>query len=93
MIRRPIGKLTPQRRKRIHVLLRETNVAAQMFFSDAGFLANSIVFECYEDTGEDGYEFVCDLDGVEFSGDQFCDEWKPRNRMTEYLKTRTRNER
>ncbi len=55
MIRKLIGKLSPQRRNRILLEIRETNLAAQLFFRDAGFRAISVLREFYEDTPEDAY--------------------------------------
>lgn len=55
MIRKLIGKLSPQRRNRILLEIRETNLAAQLFFREAGFRAISVLREFYEDTPEDAY--------------------------------------
>lgn len=55
MVRKLIGKLSPQRRNRILLEIRETNLAAQLFFRDAGFRAISVLREFYEDTPEDAY--------------------------------------
>jgi len=50
-----IGKLSAQRRSRIVLEVRETNLAAQLFFRDNGFRAVSVLREYYEDTPEDAY--------------------------------------
>ena len=50
-----IGKLSSQRRSRITLEVRETNLAAQLFFRSAGFRAVSVLREYYEDTPEDAY--------------------------------------
>jgi ribosomal-protein-alanine N-acetyltransferase len=42
----------------IKVLLRETNLPAQLFFRDCGFAATSIVRGNYRDSDEDAYDFV-----------------------------------
>ena len=55
MVRKLIGKLSPQRRNRILLEIRETNLAAQLFFREAGFRAISVLREFYEDTPEDAY--------------------------------------
>ena len=55
MIRKLVGKLSPQRRNRILLEIRETNLAAQLFFREAGFRAISVLREFYEDTPEDAY--------------------------------------
>jgi ribosomal-protein-alanine N-acetyltransferase len=55
MIRKLISKLSPQRRSRIMLEVRETNLAAQLFFRDLGFRAISLLRDFYEDTTEDAY--------------------------------------
>ena len=50
-----IGKLSPGRRTRIVLEVRETNLAAQLFFRDAGFRAVSVLRDYYDDTPEDAY--------------------------------------
>ena len=55
MIRKLIGKLSSQRRSRIMLEVRETNLAAQLFFRENGFRAVSVLREYYEDTPEDAY--------------------------------------
>jgi [ribosomal protein S18]-alanine N-acetyltransferase len=55
MVAKLIGKLTTQRRSRIILEIRETNLAAQLFFRENGFRAVSILHDYYEDTPEDAY--------------------------------------
>lgn len=55
MCRKLIGKLSSQRRNRIMLEVRETNLAAQLFFRDIGFRAISVLRDYYEDTIEDAY--------------------------------------
>lgn len=55
MIQKLIGKLSHQRRNRIHLEVRETNLAAQLFFRRAGFQAVSVLRDYYDDTVEDAY--------------------------------------
>jgi ribosomal-protein-alanine N-acetyltransferase len=55
MIRKLISKLSPQRRSRIMLEIRETNLGAQLFFRDVGFKAVSLLRDFYEDTTEDAY--------------------------------------
>ncbi len=55
MIDKLIGKLSTQRRNRILLEVRETNLAAQLFFRSSGFRAVSVLREFYEDTPEDAY--------------------------------------
>ena len=49
------GKLSLQRRSRITLEVRETNLAAQLFFREQGFRAVSVLKDFYEDTTEDAY--------------------------------------
>ena len=53
--RKLIGKLSGQRRNRILLEVRETNLAAQLFFRSVGFRAVSVLRDFYEDTPEDAY--------------------------------------
>lgn len=55
MITKLIGKLSEQRRNRILLEIRETNLAAQLFFRSCGFRAISVLREFYEDSPEDAY--------------------------------------
>ena len=55
MVRKLIGKLSPQRRTRIVLEVRETNLAAQLFFRESGFRAVSVLHGFYEDSPEDAY--------------------------------------
>jgi [ribosomal protein S18]-alanine N-acetyltransferase len=55
MICKLIGKLSQQRRNRILLEIRETNLDAQLFFRDAGFRAISVLRDFYDDTTEDAY--------------------------------------
>ena len=55
MIGKLIGKLSAQRRSRIILEVRETNLSAQLFFRENGFRAVSVLRDYYEDTPEDAY--------------------------------------
>lgn len=55
MINKLIGKLSVNRRGRIMLEVRETNVEAQQFFRSRGFKAVSVLKDFYEDTTEDAY--------------------------------------
>jgi [ribosomal protein S18]-alanine N-acetyltransferase len=55
MIRKLVGKLSQQRRNRIMLEIRETNLDAQLFFRHAGFRAISVLRDFYDDTTEDAY--------------------------------------
>jgi [ribosomal protein S18]-alanine N-acetyltransferase len=55
MIAKLIAKLSLQRRSRILLEVRETNLAAQLFFRTSGFRAVSVLRNYYADTPEDAY--------------------------------------
>ena len=55
MIAKLAAKLSSQRRSRILLEIRETNLAAQLFFRENGFRAISVLHQYYEDTPEDAY--------------------------------------
>jgi len=55
MIRKLTDKLSPQRRRRIILEVRETNLPAQLFFKKNGFKAISVLHNYYPDTPEDAY--------------------------------------
>ena len=55
MISKLVGKLSTERRNRILLEVRETNLAAQLFFRSRGFRAVSVLRQFYEDTPEDAY--------------------------------------
>jgi [ribosomal protein S18]-alanine N-acetyltransferase len=57
MVRKLIGKLTPQRRNRIVLEVRETNLVAQLFWRAEGFRAIRIEHQFYDETDEDAYVF------------------------------------
>lgn len=58
MVAKLIGKLSSQRRSRLSLEVRETNLAAQLFFRSCGLRAIEIVRDHYDDTPEDAYRFV-----------------------------------
>lgn len=49
------GKLSHERRNRIMLEVRETNLEAQLFFKNLGFRAISVLRDFYDDTVEDAY--------------------------------------
>ncbi len=55
MLGKLIAKLSGQRRTRILLEVRETNLPAQLFFRKTGFRAVSVLRDFYEDTVEDAY--------------------------------------
>jgi ribosomal-protein-alanine N-acetyltransferase len=62
MVSKLAGKLSSQRRNRIALIVRETNLPAQFFFRVVGFRAAEVVREHYPDTGEDAYSMFYHLD-------------------------------
>ena len=55
MIAKLAAKLSTQRRSRIVLEVRETNLDAQLFFRENGFRAVSVLRSYYSDTPEDAY--------------------------------------
>ncbi len=55
MISKLASKLSAQRRTRITLEVRETNLAAQLFFRSMGFRAVNVLRSYYDDTPEDAY--------------------------------------
>ena len=55
MVAKLVAKLSAQRRNRILLEVRETNLDAQLFFRESGFRAVSVLRDYYEDTPEDAY--------------------------------------
>jgi ribosomal-protein-alanine N-acetyltransferase len=57
MVEKLKTKLSSDRRSRLMLEIRETNVDAQLFFKSLGFRAGSVMHEFYQDTPEDAYLF------------------------------------
>ena len=55
MVAKLISKLSSHRRTRITLEVRETNLAAQLFFRKQGFKAMRVLRAFYEDSGEDAF--------------------------------------
>jgi ribosomal-protein-alanine N-acetyltransferase len=55
MVAKLISKLSSHRRTRITLEVRETNLAAQLFFRAQGFKAVRVLRNFYEDSGEDAF--------------------------------------
>ncbi len=55
LVQRLINKLSPRRRYKISLQVRETNLPAQLFFRALGFRAKAILHDHYPDTAEDAY--------------------------------------
>ncbi len=51
-------KLSQQRLEKCVLEVRETNLAAQLFFSKQGYLAGDVLRGHYEDSDEDAYQFT-----------------------------------
>ena len=77
MVDKLIGKLSSQRRNRILLEVRETNLAAQLFFRDLGFRAISVLRDFYDDTTEDAY-----LMQYRFRTDMHDEKRLPVNRIS-----------
>lgn len=61
LIEKVIGKLRPRQRTRINLEVRETNLAAQLFFRRFGFQAVTVLKDFYDDTAEDAYMMTYQL--------------------------------
>lgn len=80
MVSKLISKLSSHRRTRITLEVRESNLAAQLFFAKQGFLANRVLRSFYEDSGEDAY-----LMEYRFADDTSCDiEEAITNRIAQF---------
>src|SRR5437667_7501249 len=55
MVTKLISKLSSHRRTKITLEVRETNLAAQLFFRTQGFKAMRVLRAFYEDSGEDAF--------------------------------------
>ena len=58
-----VSKLSSHRRTRITLEVRESNLGAQVFFRQQGFLATRVLRAYYDDTGEDAYQMEYRLPG------------------------------
>lgn len=80
MIGKLIGKLSSHRRSRIQLEVRESNLAAQVFFRSQGFQATRVVRGFFEDTSEDAYLMQYLLPGEEVVEEVL----EPVNRIAQY---------
>ncbi len=80
MVRRLVDKLSQQRRNEIILELRETNLAAQLFFKNQGFRAVCVLRKHYDDTTEDAYVMLYRLTASETWQSPF----EPQNRISEF---------
>lgn len=60
LVRKLMGKLSAERRNRLTLEVRETNLDAQLFFHSHGFKAVSVLRDYYDDSPEDAYLFRFD---------------------------------
>ncbi|MEX0704840.1 MAG: ribosomal protein S18-alanine N-acetyltransferase [Planctomycetales bacterium] len=80
MVTRLIDKLSQQRRKEIILEVRESNLAAQLFFRNQGFRAVQVLRNHYDDTTEDAYY----MRYVMTAADDALSPFAPKNRISEY---------
>jgi ribosomal-protein-alanine N-acetyltransferase len=79
MVAKLISKLSSHRRTRITLEVRETNLAAQLFFRKQEFKAVRVLRGFYEDSGEDAF-----LMEYRFGDDLGEDEGEAVNRIAQY---------
>lgn len=79
MVAKLISKLSSHRRTRITLEVRETNLAAQLFFRSQGFRAVRVLRAYYEDSGEDAF-----LMQYRFAGDQNEDEDETADQLSQF---------
>ncbi len=72
------GKLVNQRRSRIVLEVRETNLPALLFFREIGFRATNILRNFYEEMSEDAY-----LMQYRLSAEQLQTDYIPVNRISD----------
>ena len=75
MVQKLKAKLSSQRRTRVMLEVRETNLAAQLFFRQVGFRAVSVLRSFYDDTPEDAYL-------MQYRHDEQAAESYPVNRIS-----------
>lgn len=79
MVQRLVDKLSQQRRKEIVLEVRESNLAAQLFYRSQGFRAFCVLRRHYDDTEEDAYVMRYRLVDEETSA-----IFAPTNRISEF---------
>ena len=78
MIEKLINKLSQQRRQEIVLEVRETNLAAQLFYQSQGFRAVRVLRNHYADSAEDAYVMSYRLDA------EILEPCAPVNRISQY---------
>jgi ribosomal-protein-alanine N-acetyltransferase len=68
LIELPIRRLTPTRRNRLTLEIRERNLGAQLFFSRMGFRCTAQLHDFYDDAPEDAYLFEYRIGAAEPAG-------------------------
>ena len=56
------SRLSPNKRQAVNLVVRESNLPAQLFFKDCGFLATNIEKSPFAKSNEDGYRMVYKLE-------------------------------
>jgi len=79
MVTKLVGKLSSHRRTKITLAVRESNLAAQLFFRSQAFQATRVLRGYYEDSGEDAY-----LMQYRLAGDMSDDFEETVNRIAQY---------
>lgn len=77
LITKIISKLRTGQRTEVGLEVRETNLAAQLFFRRLGFQAIRVLKDFYEDTVEDAYS-------MEYSLDAVTNTTTPQNRLRRF---------
>lgn len=82
LVKRLYDKLNQQRRREIVLLVRETNIGAQLFLKGLDFRADTVVHNYFWDCDEDAYVFryLTERDEKEFAPGL-----APRNRISKIL--------
>jgi ribosomal-protein-alanine N-acetyltransferase len=79
MVSKLIGKLSSHRRTKVTLAVRETNLAAQLFFRAQDFRAVKVLRSYYEDSGEDAFQMQ-----YRIAGDLIDEVDEPVNRVAQF---------
>jgi ribosomal-protein-alanine N-acetyltransferase len=79
MVTKLVSKLSSHRRTKITLEIRETNLAAQLFFRSQGFRGIRVLRAYYEDSGEDAF-----LMQYRLAGDMADDLEEAVNRIAQF---------
>ncbi len=86
MVDKLAHKLSQQRRHEIILEVRESNLAAQLFFRSQNLTASAVLRGYYEDTAEDAYQMKYRL----MRTDEMLLPFAPKNRISEFEGTDNR---